>query len=83
MPGVFSVQNKDGETQYIGMSRRVMTALQVHLKNNGPEMVCEAKIATDVNVDGGLMDKQQLQQVWQAWIQEYGTHMHSNAMIVF
>ena len=72
VPGVFAVEDSESVTQYIGMSKRVLTALQTHLRNNGPDMVRGAKIVTDVNVDGGLMDKQQLQQVWKVWIQEYG-----------
>ncbi|KAL3700523.1 hypothetical protein R1sor_018545 [Riccia sorocarpa] len=64
-PGVYAIFDKEGELQYIGISRRVSASIQSHLQDL-PELCASAKVCV---VDA--QDKSALTEAWRLWIQEY------------
>eukprot|EP00877_Chromochloris_zofingiensis_P014725 jgi/Chrzof1/9506/Cz04g05200.t1 len=63
-PGVYAVYNKDGDLQYIGLSRKVNLSVSAHMQQL-PDDVAAIKfdLVSDASREG-------LTDAWKAWVQE-------------
>jgi len=64
-PGIYAVYDKAGSLQYVGLSRRVSSSLQSHLRDL-PELCAFAKfVVIDAPERAALTD------AWKAWMEEH------------
>eukprot|EP00249_Psilotum_nudum_P013728 c24479_g1_i1 orf=296-1207(+) len=64
-PGVYAIYDQQGELQFLGLSRRVSSSLQSHVRHL-PELCASAKISViDTQEKSALVD------AWKQWMEEY------------
>lgn len=64
-PGIYAVYDKEGDLQYLGLSRRLAASLSNHVREL-PELCATAKFAViDAPERAALLD------AWQQWMQEH------------
>lgn len=64
-PGVYAIYDSNQDIQFIGLSRKVSSSIEVHV-NELPELVSSIKVAVVQNVDRAA-----LQAAWKSWVEEY------------
>ncbi|XP_020593216.1 monothiol glutaredoxin-S12, chloroplastic [Phalaenopsis equestris] len=67
--GVYGVYDKNGDLQFIGISRNVGASIAAHSKMV-PVLCCSVKVGL---VDGGNPDKTVLTDAWKSWLEEHLT----------
>ncbi|CAK9222616.1 unnamed protein product [Sphagnum troendelagicum] len=64
-PGIYAVYDKEGDLQYVGLTRRVSTSLDIHLKENS-ELCGSVKFEViDAPERAALTD------AWKVWMEEH------------
>ncbi|XP_002982642.2 bifunctional monothiol glutaredoxin-S16, chloroplastic [Selaginella moellendorffii] len=63
--GVYAIYDKQGELQFVGMSRRISTSVQGHARDL-PELCGAVKVAVVESAN-----REELKQAWQAWVEEH------------
>ncbi|XP_020114187.1 monothiol glutaredoxin-S12, chloroplastic [Ananas comosus] len=65
--GVYGVYDKDGELQFVGVTRNIAASVATH-KKALPELCCSVKVGL---VDQGAPDRTVLTDAWKSWMEEH------------
>ncbi|XP_073008364.1 monothiol glutaredoxin-S12, chloroplastic [Typha latifolia] len=68
-PGVYGVYDKDGELQFIGVSRNIAGSIATHIKLV-PGLCCSVKVGL---LDDAAADRAVLTNAWKTWMEEHIT----------
>ncbi|ONK77051.1 uncharacterized protein A4U43_C02F2590 [Asparagus officinalis] len=66
--GVYGVYDKNGELQFVGISRNVAASVEAHRSKLGAELCSSVKIGL---VDGATPDRAALTGAWKSWMEEH------------